>query len=151
MLSSHFLRSFVSVMSSKRLLHKILYVFLVSRILATSSAHLSAINFVNITMATVWIEIFHRIKQKPHIFSLRFFINPLNPELNLICYLLSLLGAHHFLHVSRIRVKLLTFRLLMSYIYGAPILDVSRSHTTTHHSRLGLLWTSDQLVAETST
>ena len=36
--------------------------------------------------------------------------NPLNPELNPICYLLALLGAHHFLHVSRIRVKLLTFR-----------------------------------------
>jgi len=62
-------------------------------------------------------------------------INPLNPELNPICYLLALLGAHHFLHVSRTRVKLLTFRLLMSYIYGAPILDISRSHTTTHHSR----------------
>ena len=60
--------------------------------------------------------------------------NPLNPELNPI-YLLALLGAHHFLHVSRIRVKLLTFRLLMSYIYGAPILDVSRSHATTQHSR----------------
>ena len=44
-------------------------------------------------------------------------LNPLNPELNPICYLLALLGAHHFLHVSRIRVKLLTFRLLMSYIY----------------------------------
>jgi len=29
----------------------------------------------------------------------------------------------------------LTFRLLMSYMYGAPILDVSRSHTTTQHSR----------------
>ena len=29
----------------------------------------------------------------------------------------------------------LTFRRLMSYIYGAPILDVSRSHTTTQHSR----------------
>jgi len=43
--------------------------------------------------------------------------NPLNPELNPICYLLPLLGAHHFLHVSRIRVKLLTFRLLMLYIY----------------------------------
>jgi len=27
----------------------------------------------------------------------------------------------------------LTLRLLMSYIYGAPILDVSRSHTTTQH------------------
>ena len=43
-------------------------------------------------------------------------INSLNPELNPI-YLLALLGAHHFLHVSRIRVKLLTFRRLMSYIY----------------------------------
>ena len=29
----------------------------------------------------------------------------------------------------------LTLRQLMSYIYGAPILDVSRSHTTTQHSR----------------
>jgi len=44
-------------------------------------------------------------------------INPLNAELNPICYLLALLGAHHFLHVSRIRIKLLTFRRLMSYIY----------------------------------
>ena len=61
--------------------------------------------------------------------------NPLNAELNPICYLLALLGAHHFLHVSKIRVKSLILRLLMSYIYGAPILDVSRSHTTTHHSR----------------
>ena len=65
----------------------------------------------------------------------RLVINPLNPELNPICYLLALLGAHYFLHVSRIRVKSLTFRLLMLYIYGAPILDVSRSHTTTQHSR----------------
>jgi len=44
-------------------------------------------------------------------------LNPLNPELNPICYLLALLGAHHFLHVSSIRVQLLTFRRLMSYIY----------------------------------
>ena len=43
-------------------------------------------------------------------------INPLKPELNPICYLLALL-AHHFLHVSRIRVKSLTISLLMSYIY----------------------------------
>ena len=34
-------------------------------------------------------------------------INTLNAELNAICYLLALLGAHHFLHVSRIRVKLI--------------------------------------------
>jgi len=70
------------------------------------------------------------------IFELRktLFFNPLSPELNPICYLLALLD-HHFLHVSRIRVKSLTLRLLMLYIYGAPILDVSRSHTTTQHSR----------------
>ena len=42
--------------------------------------------------------------------------NPLNAELNPICYLLALL-AHHFLHISRIRVKSLNLRLLMSYIY----------------------------------
>jgi len=32
-------------------------------------------------------------------------------------------------------VSNLTLRRLMSYIYGALILDVSRSHTTTQHSR----------------
>ena len=45
-----------------------------------------------------------------------FLINPLNAELNPICYLLALL-AHHFLHVNRTRVKSLTLRLIMSYIY----------------------------------
>ena len=33
------------------------------------------------------------------------YINPLNAELNPICYLLALLGAHHILHISRIRVN----------------------------------------------
>jgi hypothetical protein len=44
------------------------------------------------------------------------YINPLNAELNPICHLLALLGVY-FLHVNRIRVKSLTLRLLMSYIY----------------------------------
>ena len=80
------------------------------------------------------------VRLKAALDTLPFQFNPLNPELIPICYLLALL-AHHFLHVSRIRVKSLTLRLLMSYIYiyiyicGAPILDVSRSHTTTQHSR----------------
>jgi len=30
---------------------------------------------------------------------------------------------------------ILTLRRLMSYIYGAPLLDVSRSHTTTQYGR----------------
>jgi len=33
------------------------------------------------------------------------YFNPLNAELNPICNLLALLEAHHFLHVSRIRVN----------------------------------------------
>jgi hypothetical protein len=33
------------------------------------------------------------------------FINLLKAELNPICHLLTLLGAHHILHVSRIRVN----------------------------------------------
>jgi hypothetical protein len=37
------------------------------------------------------------------------YINPLNPELNPVCYLLALLGDHHFLHISRIRVKQTSF------------------------------------------
>jgi hypothetical protein len=43
-------------------------------------------------------------------------VNHLSPKLNPICYLLALI-AHDFLHVSRIRVKSLTLRLLMSYVY----------------------------------
>jgi len=84
---------------------------------------------------SVWIILWRTDpRTSRHSYS-RILLNPLKPELNPICYLLVLLGAHHFLHVSRIRVKLLTLRRLMSYIYGAPILDVSRSHTTTQHSR----------------
>jgi len=47
--------------------------------------------------------------------------------------LLALLGAHHFLHVSRIRVKSLILRLLMLYIY---IHDISslRVNTSAHCS-----------------
>ena len=67
--------------------------------------------------------------------SLQYFLNPLKPELNPICYLLALL-AHHFHHVSRIRVKSLTIRLLMSYIYiymehlFLMFLDHTQRHST---------------------
>ena len=60
--------------------------------------------------------------------SLPWFFNPLNPELNPICYLLALL-AHHFLHVSRIRVKSLPIRLLMSYIYMERLFLMFLDHT----------------------
>jgi len=48
-----------------------------------------------------------RKKGRPGLSWIDSVLNPLNPELNPICYLLALLGAHRFLHVSRIRVKVL--------------------------------------------
>ena len=108
--------------------------------IVTQAKVLEVSNFLNISGSNLEMFVVSSMLATSHcclqFFALLMFenVNPLNPELNPICYLLALL-AHHFLHVSRIRVKVLTFRLLMSYIYGAHILDVSRSHTTTQHSR----------------
>jgi hypothetical protein len=66
--------------------------------------------------------IYYGSKGKKRLFSLKFFfgickmirlavfqgliyINPFNADLNPICHLLALLGTHHILHVSRIRVN----------------------------------------------
>jgi len=80
-------------------------------------------NFVTIVLALIFIikensspsDYYLLPAPKQNLGGQRF--NPLNAELNPICYLLALLGAHHFLHVSRIRVKSSTLRLLISYIY----------------------------------
>ena len=50
-------------------------------------------------------------------------INPLKAELNPICHLLALLGAHHIFHVSGLRVKI--YKLLFAcnslfYISNLP-------------------------------
>ena len=52
-----------------------------------------------------------------------------------ITELLSTLRCAFLASSPYIIILYLTLRRLMSYIYGAPILDVSRSHTTTQHSR----------------
>ena len=46
------------------------------------------------------------IKMRVRIYDLKAWINPLNAELNPICHLLALLGAHHIFHFSGLRVKL---------------------------------------------
>jgi hypothetical protein len=55
-------------------------------------------------------------------------VNSLNAELNLIYILLALLGAHHILHFSRIRVKL-NFSRHIFYNY-------SNTKFHTNHSRV---------------
>ena len=57
-------------------------------------------------------------------------INPLNAELNPIYHLLALLGAHHILHVSRVRVNPLNAELnpifhLLALLATHHILHVS--------------------------
>ena len=57
----------------------------------------------------------------------------------MFCVIYKLFALQQFRAINTIFQ--LTLRRLMSYIYiyiyicGAPILDVSRSHTTTQHSR----------------
>jgi uncharacterized membrane protein len=47
-------------------------------------------------------------------------LNPLNVQLNPICYLLALLGAHHILQVSRIKIneKLVAAQLTADILNG---------------------------------
>jgi hypothetical protein len=54
--------------------------------------------------------------------------NPLNSKLNPICYILTLLGAHHILHVSWVKFK--TF--LVTYITHFLPRDLFCSHVSSH-------------------
>ena len=57
------------------------------------------------------------------LFGMTLTLYPTSSVQSLNCYII-----HRYMHI-------LTLRSLTLYIYGAPILDVSRSHTTTQHSR----------------
>ena len=48
-------------------------------------------------------------------FHIAIIFNPLKVELNPICHLLALLGAHHILHVNRIRLKFLLAKILFRH------------------------------------
>ena len=50
------------------------------------------------------------------------YFNPLNAKLNPICHLLALIGAHHILHVSRIRVNV-NLKLLTTLINSAFVAE----------------------------
>jgi len=48
-------------------------------------------------------------------------INPLNAQLNPICHMLALLGAHHILHISRVRVNDICF----SHYYFTSLISLA--------------------------
>jgi hypothetical protein len=54
------------------------------------------------------------------------FVNPLNAELNPICHLLALAGAHHFVDVSRISVKVISTEKLHFELYRHISVSVAK-------------------------
>ena len=61
----------------------------------------------------MWLE--HEASHS-HLGPVHLHFNPLDAELNPICHLLALLGAHHIFHVSRKRVNVMEFRSRDSFI-----------------------------------
>jgi len=59
--------------------------------------------FLSLSSLLKYVSHFPTVKTKYHL-VFHLYINPLNAKLNPICHLLALLGAHHILHVSRVRV-----------------------------------------------
>ena len=80
------------------------------------------------------LQYFSTLPHKRHDFRVKkkiSYINPLKAELNPICHLLALLGAHHILHISRIKVNPSNAKLnpichLLALLGAHHILHVSR-------------------------
>jgi len=76
-------------------------------------------------------------------------LNPLNAEWNPICHLLALLGAHHILHVSGVKVKpillVYTYRftdLVLNIVCGKwrfKFKNIFWKHLVTHGSSTGII------------
>jgi hypothetical protein len=64
-------------------------------------------------------------------------LNPLNAKLNPICHLLALLGAHHILHISRIRVN---EKLLLSVVRACKLLRDLTKHAQRKHYTIIMWW-----------
>ena len=76
------------------------------RSLSTSSFHLFFGLPILLVSSSSWVKMFCTFHVARVIsYKLNCRLNPLNAELNLICHLLVLLGAHRILHISRIKIK----------------------------------------------
>jgi len=71
----------------------------------------------------------YEIKWNANLMQLGNFIKSLNAELNAVCHLLALLGAHHIFHVSRITVNGILNSTCFGYIRpSSGALDVELHH-----------------------
>ena len=70
-------------------------------------AHAGVIRLISTTLTSVVVLRFTYSLYTTWIARIHSYLNPLNTELNPICHLLALLGAHHIFHVSGLRVKVI--------------------------------------------
>jgi hypothetical protein len=68
----------------------------------------SALDFTSCLSSTLILSSYLKLRIA-NWFSNSMYFKPLNAELNLICHLLALLGAHHILRISRIKVNISYF------------------------------------------
>jgi hypothetical protein len=77
---------------------------------------------------------FHsHLEQNLAIFNVDFITNPLNAQLNPICRLLALLGAHHIFHVSGLRVKKICFVIATAVKHFSSLLSYIKFVHHHHH------------------
>jgi hypothetical protein len=62
-------------------------------------------------------------------------LNPLNAELNPICHLLALLGAHLIFHVSRIRVNISDTKHASRLCCGYSVFTICGTHNVISHKK----------------
>jgi hypothetical protein len=70
-----------------------------------NDSNLQKVRFSNLTLKQHVLEIILNYYMTDIPGIMWYYVNSLNTELNPICHLLALLGAHHILHISRIKVK----------------------------------------------
>ena len=95
--------------------------------IATYRHHITRMHLLPLTMERkllYWQNILHSLRN----ILPSYYFNPLKAELNPICCLLALLGAHHFLHVSRIRVNLLIFNCNVTQHFIYNVFYISLQH-----------------------
>ena len=73
----------------------VLHFCMQTTICSTFDCNLKLVTIINSSTHTLIHSITH----------MNIIFNPLNAELNPICHLLALVGSHHILHVSRVRVN----------------------------------------------
>ena len=98
------------------------YVLRLMLVSCTNCMVSSEMNFFSHTPVDIWTSEIPNTNLYT-IFYVPIRLNPSNAEINPLYHLLALLGTHHILHVSRVRIKLLCYSLLVKRIHYGFLLQ----------------------------